>query len=1145
MKYKKLIIHNIASIADAEINFESEPLLSTSIFVITGETGVGKSTILDAICLALYNRVPKLESSDKAKYLEPDFGKKKETKNEENAIHNGSTDDKRQMVRRGESDAFSTLEFVGNDGESYRATWSVEKKKNGEYKDTNRGLESMDGKLKLDKKTEIDGINKNGKGSKIVEIVGLTYEQFCKTSMLAQGEFTNFLKANDDEKSSILEKLTLTDKYTKIGMKIYEKFDKVGKEKEDLEKKCRNIVLLTDEEKDEKRKEISQTNENVKGKEQEFLQLEKKLQWIVDGRAKESELKTESEKLIGFKNRLEEEETKENLKMMKDWERCEDVRQCLIMEDKAVENQNENKKKYEELRKRLDELQCGELFERKELDDKKKKIEENENFLRSEQGNVKIYDNSQSIESWLLQYQGGEEKIKNCQSKAEILAKQKDEYGSNMKKEECEEEVIKKEEAAFANEIEAKNAEIRTMDESGLEERRSVCDSELTVINESQLTLIRYENTQKSLEDSQKKRDDLRREITQYNQTMEEKKKQEKILELSFEEKKRVYENMKERASDMAKALRVNLKEGDICPVCGNKIKSLVVEEEFLKVLKPSQDAYEAEEKKLIDVRKDYATAEERLEEKKQEEKEQELSQEKLRVEIGKDKKCCEETLSKLKIEFTYETERLNEKLNDRKREIEKEKQQVGELQKRVNGMKDELEKIRKEKEFRQKKLEEVRGRINQYKVEQSKTMENLKNNEDTMESCRNDLDKISAQLNNYFPDEKWRENVEVTRQFLKGRTEKYNRAKEEKEKLMQEANKKKEMLDRLDLLLEDLRNSAISMPPKKEEDLEKRVNDCVIEMRTVKTLIDEEGKKVETYRKEVQKFLQQHTEVDEMYLRKLTTLTSEWIAKTRNDYTQLNDDMKKCEGRLATLQNDLKRHEESELKLFCEGEGEKQIIERKEDVGTQKNEMMLKIASLNNDLIQDEKNRLQHEKLLEEKEKCERVYKKWEELNDMYGGKDGKKFKTIAQAHVLQNLLHEANLYLDKLTKRYRLECQMDTYAIFVNDYFQGGAKRPVSTLSGGESFMISLAMALGLSKLAGATLTSDIVFIDEGFGTLSAEALEPVMEMLSEMNRLNGKKVGVISHVEMLKQRIPVHIQVEREGQSSPSEVKVCMAS
>ena len=169
------------------------------------------------------------------------------------------------------------------------------------------------------------------------------------------------------------------------------------------------------------------------------------------------------------------------------------------------------------------------------------------------------------------------------------------------------------------------------------------------------------------------------------------------------------------------------------------------------------------------------------------------------------------------------------------------------------------------------------------------------------------------------------------------------------------------------------------------------------------------------------------------------------------------------------------------------------------------------------------------------EKEEAKRhIFVEWESLNKLFGGGDGKIFRRIAQSFILNDLLHRANGYLVKLNKRYRLDCEPGTLTIRMMDMYQNDAQGPVDILSGGEGFLVSLSLALALSSLNRRNLSVDTLFIDEGFGTLSGDVLNTVMNMLEKLQGINGKRVGIISHVEGLKERIPVQIKVSRIDQT-----------
>lgn len=155
----------------------------------------------------------------------------------------------------------------------------------------------------------------------------------------------------------------------------------------------------------------------------------------------------------------------------------------------------------------------------------------------------------------------------------------------------------------------------------------------------------------------------------------------------------------------------------------------------------------------------------------------------------------------------------------------------------------------------------------------------------------------------------------------------------------------------------------------------------------------------------------------------------------------------------------------------------------------------------------------------------------RWAKLNELAGSADGAKFRRIAQGYTLDILLNYANVQLRELTRRYRLERVPETLALQVIDRDMCDEVRTVHSLSGGESFLVSLALALGLSSLSSNRMRVESLFIDEGFGSLDAETLRVAMDALESL-RTQGRKIGVISHVQEMTERIPVRICVNRAG-------------
>lgn len=181
-------------------------------------------------------------------------------------------------------------------------------------------------------------------------------------------------------------------------------------------------------------------------------------------------------------------------------------------------------------------------------------------------------------------------------------------------------------------------------------------------------------------------------------------------------------------------------------------------------------------------------------------------------------------------------------------------------------------------------------------------------------------------------------------------------------------------------------------------------------------------------------------------------------------------------------------------------------------------------------------KSSVEKQKLWEEEEKA---LEDWRKLRELIGSADGKKFRAFAQSLSLSALVGKANRHLSKLAPRYEIEVdQKESLALQVKDLNEAGAIRPVASLSGGEKFLASLSMALGLSDLASKNISIETLFIDEGFGTLDAEYLEEAINVLESLKH-QSKTVGVISHVELLKERISTQVMVRSKPGGASSLV------
>jgi DNA repair protein SbcC/Rad50 len=207
MKILQIRGRNLASLAgDFNLDFEHGPLAEAGLFAIAGPTGAGKSTLLDALSLALYDRTPRLESN--SGYQIPDGP------DESLGVH-----DPRNLLRRGTADGLAEVRFIGTDGRRYRASWSVRRARNK----VGGKLQQSEIQLFDDESDQSLGRTKTEVVAATERAVGLTFDQFRRSILLAQGEFAAFLKAKSDERSELLERMTGTELYSAISKRAYAK----------------------------------------------------------------------------------------------------------------------------------------------------------------------------------------------------------------------------------------------------------------------------------------------------------------------------------------------------------------------------------------------------------------------------------------------------------------------------------------------------------------------------------------------------------------------------------------------------------------------------------------------------------------------------------------------------------------------------------------------------------------------------------------------------------------------------------------------------------------------------------------------------------------------------------------------------------
>lgn len=258
---------------------------------------------------------------------------------------------------------------------------------------------------------------------------------------------------------------------------------------------------------------------------------------------------------------------------------------------------------------------------------------------------------------------------------------------------------------------------------------------------------------------------------------------------------------------------------------------------------------------------------------------------------------------------------------------------------------------------------------------------------------------------------------------------------------------------------------------------------------------------------------------------------------ETRRKLETASAALKEKKTALATRQTENARNLEREMARAITDKSVPELEEWEANLKERRHAALEEIAALKNELETYDKNRQLADELLAKIAAQSREYGKWRDLSALIGSADGKKFRSFAQNVTLDLLLKHANRQLVRITDRYALrrrpasgdrDARLDLEVV---DNYEAGEIRSIKNLSGGEVFIASLALALGLSEMAARNATLGSLFVDEGFGTLDADTLETAIDAIASLRR-EGKLIGVISHVEALIDRIPTQIRVRPQG-------------
>ena len=523
MKILAIRLKNLTSIeGTVEVDFRTEPLHSAGIFAISGPTGAGKSTLLDALCLALYDKAPRFATSVENVNL-ADVG--------DNQINQS---DVRNLLRRGTSDGYAEVDFLGIDGRRYRSRWSVRRTRNK----INGSLQPQTLEVKeLDTEKEFQGTKKELL-IQLVELVGLTYEQFTRTVLLAQNDFATFLKSKGAAKAELLEKLTGTGVYSRISQEVYAR-NKAAQEEVTLIQNRMNVIELMPEE--------------------ELLALQKEKELSTEKRALGIKLLVEQNEQLNVVRSLKIQE--ELWKKKQQEEQEEQVREKVLQG--ALASQEEglvhfkaqweaiqpDLKKARQLDVQIQSQQSSYIQSQQILQAANRQVAEQEQKMRVAAEQLQV---SYSSLNRLLSHVGIEEALQLEQV----------------------EEILRQEESKLAAAISTNEERLLRLNSFGyplLAEEQVKLQKELT----------RQQNIRQLTETQTKAKTEIERLEKEVADCLKQLTEQETALKVT----QRLYENARMAVGKDVKALRRQLQEGEACPVCGSTAHPYHQEQEVVNTL--------------------------------------------------------------------------------------------------------------------------------------------------------------------------------------------------------------------------------------------------------------------------------------------------------------------------------------------------------------------------------------------------------------------------------------------------------------------------------------------------------------------------------------------------------------------------------
>lgn len=1136
MKLRKLTIHNIASVEDAEIDFDGDTLGNSDLFLITGPTGSGKSTILDAISLALYATTPRLKGTR----IQGEVAEVNQ------AISSG---DPRQLMRRNTGSAYVSLSFTGNNGIDYESTWKVSRARGraeGRLQPKSWELRRMTDNVILTKDAEIR--------NEIAEAIGLDFEQFCRTVMLAQGEFTRFLNSEDKSKAEILEKIVGTDIYSRIGAMVFRLTGEKKAEWEKADNAVKDVTLLSEAERQEALTLKGEMNAELRMLETERTRTDKSLRWLEESarlKARTEAAETAEKDAVAAASAPEAESRR---RLVKEWLSTIDRRQALADLTAADADIRAGLDTRRRLYSNFRRMEADTRFLRSSVLSLKTGLTLCRQKIKDEEPRREAYGKAEAVQTDVKAIGEILKRINDRKSRREKLEK-KIESDARPQAEKSQKKLTE-----TADSIRATNERLKCEEEAlqalGLPGLRKDAEARNQCIEA--VTAAAYSYNMLSAEISH--RDKIAGEAARREKETEGLTASINALAAAYkiaDESRRqfrdLYEKQRESVEEWAVNVRAKLRPGDVCPVCRQTIAAEIPDSGAIaNVVAEAEKAFREAEKKCEEIKGELDRDRGRLSACQASLKESQAKLadttelDRLRDEaakafapVGTDptQPDVAETLMKLR-------KKAEEGLRDLKeaiRKAEAAEQQTASTRNELEKLRKEESKIREKAEAAAKALQDIRNDITALESADTSDLQTIAGADERIKTvagtCVWESDPTADRA--AFADE------------IKSRAAAYDTLLRDEARLVSEITLGETNLRNVEASAKtcreifgswtDPRDADRSEQPEGSlnPDLGTETAELRTGLQTARSLYDSALKT----RLEKAAYLRDSEGGDSEEvldrLRELSAISRQEIERHSTSITDTDRKVTESKALLKKCREAEKEHMDNRPTMPEDADPEA-LRRHLEEIKLRNEELTKAVWETDRRLADDDNARKGLDQKIKECEEKRAVYEKWDRLRELIGSSDGNRFRTIALSYMLTGLIKAANRYMGTLSDRYTLAVEPGTFMIYIIDAYQGYTRRSATTISGGESFLVSLALALALSDI-GDRLKVDTIFIDEGFGTLSGEPLRLAIDTLRTLHRQGGRHVGIISHVEELKERIPVQIRVEQTERSSASRITV----